>query len=192
MIEASAQAPPRKEAAFADATPPARTSTIEIVRERADVRYVSTIPSERQTLPVSGAGEASKENNAALRKQPALAVPHLPVPEVRPPEQPRPLSAVKSNEIPAEPPVRPPAEMLNPAPPREDSTPEAPLLRPALQPRLADLRPRVKVHIGTLEIRALDPKLNLQAQPSTPAAPLPSPAGFDAFSHLRSYEPWPR
>jgi hypothetical protein len=198
MTEGPTQVPPRKEAAFTDATPPARTPTTEIVRERAEVRYVSAIPSDRQTLPVSEAGDASNENSAALRKQPALEVPHLPAPEVRSPEQLRRLSAVKSDKMPAEPPVRPPAETLSLVAPREDSTREAPLLRPALQPHLHNLRPennsdpRVTVHIGTLEIRALDPKLNLQAQASTPAAPLPSPAGFDAFSHLRSYEPWPR
>jgi hypothetical protein len=198
MVEASAQAPPREEAAFPNTRPPARTSTVEIVRERAEVRYVSPLPSPPQTLPASESGEAGVADNTALRKPPAFDVLPAAAPAIRPREQPRRLNAVKSDKMPAESTVRPPAEMLNSAPPREDSPRVAPLLRPALQPHLPDLRPenksdpRVTVHIGTLEIRALDPKLNLQAQASTPAAPLPSPAGFDAFSHLRSYEPWPR
>ena len=198
-VEAPAQTLPRKEAAFSDAAPPTRTSTVEIVRERAEIRSVSTSPSAPRTLAVSEAGEAGTENNALLRKQSALEVPHLPVPEIRPPEQPRPLNAVKSDTMPAEALVRPSTETLNLVAPRESFERDAPFLRPTLQPRLPELpqrestsEPRVKVHIGTLEIRALESKGNLQAQAPAPSPPLPSPAGFDAFSHLRSYEPWPR
>jgi hypothetical protein len=81
--------------------------------------------------------------------------------------------------------------------PRAPAPPLSPL-RPAAEARSTEERieaireQRVTVRIGAIEIRVPEPRRPPEQPPPAPAfaPPAPAPAGFDAYTRLRTYAPW--
>jgi hypothetical protein len=153
----------------------------------AEIPFPAYDRAEMETAP---APEDIPETQAALSALPTMEI-KTPQRRRNRPLPPDPFADRRVDSAPAEISAMPPRAGPSLSPP--------PLLQPVAEPRRLhvqqEIRPeqRVSVHIGAIEIHAPDNGMRPQQSPAHRApAPLPTPAGFDAFSNLRSYQPWPR